>query len=249
LSASISRKRLFNEVSFDVLPGESVALLGPNGAGKSSLLKALAGEIRSVKGNVSLHGVRLAEWRLSELAQHRSVLPQHLQLNFPLSVVDVVAMGLPGRERGDSRHPLVKHLLEWVGVGHLATRRFPTLSGGEQQRAQLARILVQVWRSTLPPLLLLDECLSALDPHWQHQVLGRLQECNQRQWGVLWTAHDINIAARYADRILLMKDGCIIANGTPASVLTPALLKEVFDIRVEVLQAAGAMQVIQLGNT
>lgn len=247
LTCCLGGKRLFDAVSFAICAGESVALLGPNGAGKSSLLRALAGELTPASGNIQLHERRLADWRSRDLARCRAVMPQQVTLSFPLTVTEVVALGLHGRERGHTRHPLVMELLNWLGVAHLAQRRYPTLSGGEQQRVQLARVLVQIWQAPQAPLLLLDECTSALDPRWQHQVLHRLHECRQREFGLLWTVHDLNMAARYADRILLLQEGKLVASGTPAQVLTPQRLAAVYGIDVQIIDVQGIPQVVQLG--
>lgn len=247
LTCSVGSKCLFDTVSFSVGAGESVALLGPNGAGKSSLLRALAGELSAESGSILLHGRSLSDWRSRELARCRAVMPQQVTLSFPLTVTEVVALGLHGRQRGHTRHPLIMELLDWLGIAHLAQRRYPTLSGGEQQRVQLARVLVQIWQAPQAPLLLLDECTSALDPHWQHQVLHRLHECRQRQFGLLWTVHDLNMAARYADRILLLQEGKLVASGTPVQVLTPARLAAVYGIDAQIIDVQGIPQVVQLG--
>lgn len=239
------RRTLLAGIDLELHAGESVALLGPNGAGKSSLIRLLAGEFPPVAGSIQLHGRALAAWPRRELAGFRAVLPQQHAIGFPLTVAEVVALGLPGAARGNRQHPLVAELLAWLGVAQLQHRRFPTLSGGEQQRVQLARVLAQVWHAERAPLLLLDECTSALDPAHQHRVLAAIHTLTRRGFGALWAVHDLNLAARYADRVLLFCQGRLVAHGRPAEVLTPAHLAAVYGVEAEVGQDAAGRLYIQ----
>src|SRR5690606_4019216 len=168
---------------------------GPNGAGKSSLIRLLAGETQASAGSVSVQGRLLADWDRRDLARIRAVMPQQQAVGFPLRVAEVVALGLPDRDKGNTRHPRVEQLLALLDVTHLSQRRFPTLSGGEQQRVQLARVLAQIWEAPSPPLLLLDECTSALDPAHQHRILQLVREVTLRGVGAIWAVHDLNLAA------------------------------------------------------
>lgn len=119
------------------------------------------------------------------------------------------------------------------------------LSGGEQQRVQLARVVAQIIESPEPPLLLLDECTSALDPAHQHRALHFLKSLAEKGAGILWTVHDLNLAARYADRIVIMQQGVIVANGSTQATLTPEVLYDVYGVEVEIINVARNMHIVQ----
>lgn len=236
---------LLKNIGFCLKNGESVALLGPNGAGKSSLIRLLAGDWEVSSGGIDIHGRPLEAWSRRELAQVRAVMPQLQTVSFPLRVEEVVALGLPGSLKGNARHPQVEQMLRLLEVDHLRSRRFPTLSGGEQQRVQMARVLAQIWDAPKPPLLLLDECTSALDPAHQHRILQLIRDITRRGVGALWVVHDLNLAARYADRILLMQHGQLLVDDAPDRVLTPDWLAQVYGLRAEVIDHGGLVVVEQ----
>ena len=186
--------------------GELLMLLGPNGAGKSTLLKAISGDLPYI-GNVMLSGRELGYWRPERLARQRAVMPQRVEVNFPLTVEEVVQLGRPGAARRGS-DPAVERLLNELDIAHLKHRLVPGLSGGEQQRLQLARVLAQIIDSPGDRLLLLDECTSALDPAHQQLVLDLVRRLAKEEGvAVLAVVHDLNLAAQFADRLLLMKAG------------------------------------------
>lgn len=231
----MGRKIILQPVSLAVARGEFVVLLGPNGAGKSSLLRVVSGEQQPNAGQIRIAGQALAAWRGHKLARHRAVMPQRVTVNFPFTVREVVALGC--RSGGVTFHnPLIEHLLARLGIGGLADRLIATLSGGEQQRVQLARVLAQLWESPGPRLLLLDECTSALDPAQQQLVFGLLRELARNEgYAILAVVHDLNLAAAYADRLAVMQGGCVVADGRVRDVLTPQMLGQVygFETRVE----------------
>jgi iron complex transport system ATP-binding protein len=217
----------------EVRPGELVALLGPNGAGKSTLLGALAGDHRLVGGDVRLAGRDLAAWRGVELARHRAVLLQRVEVSFPFTARQVVAMGRApwaGTPAEDDDDRVVTEAMAACDVGHLAERTFPTLSGGERARVALARVLAQ---ST--GVLLLDEPTAALDLGHQELVLSRARRHADDGGAVLVVLHDLTLAAAWADRVVLMAGGRVVADGPPAAVFTGALLSEVYAHQVEVI--------------
>lgn len=217
-----------------VAPGELVALCGPNGAGKSTLLSVFAGDLTPDRGAVTLDGAPLSALSTRELACRRAVLPQHAALDQPLRAEEVVALGrLPhGTSTGDAAR--VARALERVGAAHLFGRRWTTLSGGERQRVALARVLCQL-DGVEGGFLLLDEPTSALDLAHQHQVLALAHDLRAHGLGVLVVLHDLGLAGAWADRIVLLRDGVVRAEGTPREVLDPALVSEVFGLRVSVL--------------
>ena len=234
--------RVLEGVSIALRHGEVLGLLGANGAGKSTLLAALAGELRPDAGTILLDGADLASVPARRQARRRAVLPQKPSLSFDLGVREVVAMGaypFPELSPG-AVDDLVDAALERAGVRHLARRRYPELSGGEQQRVQFARVLAQCLAPSgddaAPRCLLLDEPISNLDPKHQMELLRTAAELAHGQGlGVLVIVHDVNLAARWCDRLMLLADGGVAAEGAPAGVLTPALLREVYDIEADVL--------------
>lgn len=227
---------ILDDVSLRVAPGEVLALLGPNGAGKSTLLKLFAGEDVPSAGEVRLNGRRLHEWSAAELARRRAVLPQESPLSFPFRVRDVVLLGrmpfLDGRETA-ADHERSDEALRRAGVAHLSDRIYTQLSGGERQRVHLARVLAQLDenREGQARYLLLDEPTASLDLLHQHEVLGTVRALAREGVGVLVVLHDLNLAARYADRLALLKQGRLQALGPPDEILNPANIHEVFGIR------------------
>jgi iron complex transport system ATP-binding protein len=234
-----SSKRILERVNFELRPGEVLALIGPNGAGKSSLLRVVAGEEQD-KGQVAINGKPLAAWRPESLARVRAVLSQQLHLPFPMPVVEVVALGrYPYRQE----EPLARSLsiaqacLRQAGMNGFEQRDLLTLSGGEQQRVHFARVLAQISQGQGGDrYLLLDEPTASLDLAQQHRLLSLLRRIvRQRRIGVLVVLHDMNLAARYADRVLLLSQGRAIAVGSPQQVLTAEHISRGFGIAVEVL--------------
>jgi iron complex transport system ATP-binding protein len=229
----VGRKAIVAGVSVALAPGETVALVGPNGAGKSTLLRMLSGELRPTSGSVTLKGRALADYAPRDLAQHRAVLSQSITIAFPFTVGEIVAMGA-GDGRGRSIDEMVEKALAEVDLGGFAERIFTTLSGGEQQRAHFARALVQIACGEArhgPGLLLLDEPTASLDLKHQLALAECVRRCAERGTTVLAILHDLNLAAVFADRIVVMDRGRIAADGAPRSVITDALLREVFAVR------------------
>ncbi len=231
---------LLEDVSIHVRPGEVVAVLGPNGAGKSTLLKVLCGDLSPTKGTVSMEGRLLTSWDKKASAQVRAVLPQQSSLSFPFRVLEVALMGRSPHWRGSETqrdYAIARAALQEAGVDHLAGRLYPTLSGGEGQRVHLGRVLAQIWEAVaqMPRYLLLDEPTSSLDLAHQHQILSAARAFAERQVGVLVVLHDLNLAAQYADRVLLLKAGRAVATGPPEQVLQVCIIESVYEIPVTVI--------------
>jgi len=226
-------KTVLADITLDLLPGEVLGVLGPNGAGKSTLLGALCGELHPDQGTVCLDQRPLQEWSGAQRAQRLAVLPQSSTLDFAFRVEEVVGMGrLPhqtGRERDDE---IIEAALQAADVGHLNGRSYLALSGGERQRVHLARVLAQLWPGEAGQTLLLDEPTSMLDPLHQHMTLQAIRTFADRGAAVLVILHDLNLAARYCDRILLLEAGRPHALDTPAQVMQPEPLKAVFGLDV-----------------
>ncbi len=239
---SFGKARILDGPSLRVAPGEVVAVLGPNGAGKSTLLSVLAGTLRPDGGDAALEGTALADWTPQALALRRAVLPQHSELSFAFHVLEVALLGRSPHAGATTRaHDLaiVEACLQEAEVAHLAERLYPTLSGGERQRVQLARVLAQI---DFPEpasqqgdrYLLLDEPTSSLDLAHQHATLRTARRAAERGIGVLAILHDLNLAAMYADRLVVLDRGSLAAEGTPEAVLTETMVRKTFDLSVSV---------------
>jgi iron complex transport system ATP-binding protein len=243
ITVRIGSAILLDDVSIGVEPGEIVAVAGPNGAGKTTLLDVLSGDRRSDTGEVTLDDRALAEWSGAEMAQRRSVMGTDRAVAFAFTVEEVALMGrmpLHGGNPNDADRAVIRQLLEDVDCSHLADRVFATLSTGERQRVQLARAMAQVVDSeatTEGPqrFLLLDEPTSNLDPAHQHTAMRLIRRVADSGRGVLAVLHDLNLAAAYADRVVLMREARVVEAGPPADVLRADLLESVFDIPMLVI--------------
>ncbi|MEO0561494.1 MAG: heme ABC transporter ATP-binding protein [Chloroflexota bacterium] len=235
LTVRIGNTSLIENVSFTIVPGEILAVVGPNGAGKSTALKALAGEISPSSGDVIVQGQPLGVWRSRDLARVRAVLPQRSDLSFGFAAGEVVLMGrTPHLSGGETRHDhqIAYDAMCLTRTEHFADRVYTTLSGGERQRVQLARVLAQIWEGEGTRYLLLDEPTNNLDLSHQHSTLSIARRFAERGVGVLAILHDLNLAAQYADRIVILKGGRVLAEGTPHEALTSTLIKTTYDISV-----------------
>jgi iron complex transport system ATP-binding protein len=239
LGFSVGGKSLIEDVSFSLNPGEVLAVLGPNGAGKSTLLKCLAGEISPTSGCILSRGTPLSDFPHCQIARWRAVLPQASRNPFAFSAREIVLLGrsphVLGRETARDGE-IVESALAATDSLHLADRSVQTLSGGELQRVHMARVLAQIWEPDHHQgrLLLLDEPTSALDLKHQHSLLRLAGAWAARGTAVLVILHDLNLAARYATRLLWLNGGRVVASGTPVETFTPQRIEEVFQVRARV---------------
>jgi iron complex transport system ATP-binding protein len=233
--AGYGRTDALSGVSLTARTGELCAVLGPNGAGKSTLVKLLSGVLRPRQGKVSLFGVDLETLDRRGLARRVAVVPQHVEVALGFSVREVVMMGRAPRQdawmsASTADHKAVDRAIDACDLGDLATRPVAELSGGEQKRVAIARALAQQAQ-----ILLLDEAGAHLDVRHAigiHEVVRR--ELAQRELACIAVLHDLNLAAQYADRIALLKEGKIVAEGTVADVMTYRKLKDVFETELYV---------------
>jgi iron complex transport system ATP-binding protein len=224
------RRAVLHGVDVAVEPGEVLAVVGPNGAGKSTLVAALAGDLAPTSGRVQLQGREVSAYGSVELARARSVLLQHPVLGVGLRVRDVVAMGrAPWDPRTDDGAVLAR-AVAGADVAHLLDRPVAALSGGEAARVALARVLAQD-----APLMLWDEPTAALDLTHQVCVLETARAAAASGVGLLVVLHDLALAAAYADRVLLLVDGRVVACGEPQEVLTQPVLQAAYRMPVLVL--------------
>jgi iron complex transport system ATP-binding protein len=237
LTVSIAGRALIDAVDCVIEPGRFTALIGPNGAGKSTLIRALAGVAKPDSGRVEWAG---SDWYgMSSRARARiaALVEQDAKAELPMTVADVVALGrtpFSGRfaapPRGDDG--IVSAAMERVGITDFAPRMFDTLSGGERQRVHLARALAQ-----RPALLLLDEPTNHLDVHAQLDSLRIVRElAHGADVAVLAALHDLNLAAAYADDLVVLHRGRVVATGTPEQVLTARLLREVYGVDATIME-------------
>lgn len=230
---------ILNSIDIHINAGEVVALLGANGAGKSTLSSILAGDELSLpilSGEVWLNELNVHQTPSKILAQHRAVLTQHTQLNFNLCVRDIIEMGTYPFAIVEGVEELIQQALIWADIKHLEYRLYQQLSGGEQQRVQFSRILVQLFcqynNPQSPRYCLLDEPTSSLDPKYQQSLLKTLKRlANELNIGVFVVLHDVNLAAFYCDKLILLSQGNIIAQGEPQQVLTPDNLEATYGLR------------------
>lgn len=241
----LGMRRLLDQVSIVIEPGRVHAVLGPNGAGKSTLLKLLSGELRCNQGEVLLEDRKIKDWSNLERARRRAVLPQSENLGFDFTARQVVGLGrmpcvtqTPARE-----HEIIDAALDATGVLHLGERIYPTLSGGERMRVQLARVLAQIWEvGDHPRYLLLDEPTASLDLAHQHSCLAIARKFAAGGTGVLLVLHDPNLALTYADEVTLLCSGQVIAQGKPGQVLTRPNLERVYGVKIEILHSPSTQQ-------
>lgn len=236
------QRRILDDISLSIESGQVLALLGANGAGKSTLLSVLAGEMKQgltahERMAVTLNGTDISSLSATECARRRAVLPQNASLTFDMSVLEIIEMGMypfAGITQ-EQATTLLEQALQWADVQSLQMRNYQTLSGGERQRVQFARVLVQLLaqreQDTAARYILLDEPTSSLDPKYQQQLLSTLGKlARQENIGVLIILHDLNLAARYCDRLALLCEGRLIACDTPEKVLTRENLHAVYGI-------------------
>ncbi|MCX4505596.1 ABC transporter ATP-binding protein [Streptomyces anulatus] len=224
-------RHLVDAVDLTAADGETVGLVGPNGSGKTTLLRCVYGTLRPTHGRVLLDGDDLATLPVKARAQRIATVPQDGHAGFELTVGQVVAMGRAPHKRfweADTAADtaLVAEALTRVGIAALEPRTFASLSGGERQRALVARALVQQ-----PSLVVLDEPTNHLDIRYQLEILSLVRDLGTTN---LLALHDLNLAAYYCDRLYVLKDGRVVASGTPEEVLTAELLGDVYGVAAEV---------------
>lgn len=224
---------ILKNINIDVESGEVLSIVGPNGSGKSTLLKCINRILKPSRNAVLIDGKDTSKLVLKELSRLLGYVPQSSPSSFPFTVFDVVMMGRKPYIHwsiGERDNEIVAQMLDFLGIGHLAMRHFNELSGGEQQKVIIARALAQQ-----PKIMLLDEPTSALDIRHQLEILCILRSLVQsKERSVIVTMHDLNLASRFSDRMLMLKKGSMYALGTPEEVLTEENIEDVYGIKVKV---------------
>lgn len=250
VSLALGSYKVLQNISLEVVPGSITAVIGPNGAGKSSLLRVLNGELAPSSGEVFLDGVALKVLSTAELARRRSVITQSGLMAFDFLVEEVLSMGwIHGGGREAFTGPLHEAAAQ-CGISHLVGRRFRSLSGGERQRVHFARALLQVWRieeprdsqkysaSHQPRYMLLDEPTSSMDIAHELSILRVIRRITEQKLGILMVLHNLNLAARFADHVVLLSQGDMVAAGTPERVFKNDILSRIYQTPVLVEQHA-----------
>jgi iron complex transport system ATP-binding protein len=239
----VGSKVLVSDISASFEPGALHLIVGPNGAGKSTLVKVLARLLRPQQGKVEYEGADVSAASEAELAKRRAVLSQAIEIAFPLTVREVVMMGryphFSGRP-GPADERIVDEVMQHFDVVEFADRYYQTLSGGERQRVNFARVLGQLWRDDAVDAcryLFLDEPLTFLDIRHQIDFMKRIRSFTKGGEVVtVGVVHDLNLAARFADQILMLNGGRLVAHGTPAEVLTTERIEQVFGVSPTMVQ-------------
>lgn len=245
LSVALGRRPVLDGVSLAAGEGEFVAIVGPNGSGKTTLLRAIAG-LLPFAGRIALNGRPLGAMSLKERARVIAYLPQGNVFHWPVSVGEVVGLGrlplMAGAGLSDEDRAAVDAAMERTEVQAFAARPVTTLSGGERSRVAIARVL-----ATGAPLIIADEPTAALDLRHQIAILELLRRHADDQGTVVAVLHDLGLAARHADRIVILDGGRVVADADPRTALTPERLAETFGVRADVSEAHGALWVTPWG--
>ncbi|WP_455466548.1 heme ABC transporter ATP-binding protein [Bartonella sp. B39] len=227
------KRQILNHIDLHAKSGDLTIIIGPNGSGKSTFVKALSGEI-PYSGNMTLNGHDVSKTKTYEMAKIRAVLPQSTMLAFPFLVHEVVGLGLSVNQFTIAKielKNLIQKALERVGLADYGSRYYHQLSGGEQVRVQLARVLCQIWKPVYngtPRWMILDEPIANLDIQYQIVVMNIAKSFANCGGGVLAVLHDLNLAAHYADKMILLKQGKIYCEGSASTVLTTQNLRDAY---------------------
>lgn len=253
----VGSRDLISDVNISFAPGKLHLVIGPNGAGKSTLIKVLSGLLRPQVGTVEYEGSDISKVSVAELAKYRAVLSQAVEVAFPLSVREVVMMGRSphfGGRPGPVDERIADEVMTFFEVTEFIERNYQTLSGGERQRVNFARVLAQLWPAhhnvatgdaAEPPshcrYLFLDEPLTFLDIRHQIEFMKKVRDFAAAPDVVtVGVVHDLNLAARFADNIVVLDEGMIVASGPPADVLTAELVRKVFSVEPTFVPFEGA---------
>ena len=240
INYSIGKKQILNNITVDFLPGEFNMILGPNGSGKSTFLKIFSGEINDFSGSVLYADKKIGLIKKEILAKGRAVMSQQPELSFPLTVDEVVMMGRyphfnfnPGKNDED----ICNEVMRKMNLESFKERNYLTLSGGEKQRVQYARVLAQIWEKPAEGFryLFLDEPLTSLDINYQQEFLQIAKDFTKNDTVLIAVMHDINLAIQFADKLIFLKDGRLVTHGKPKDILSEVLIKEIFEVKATII--------------
>ncbi len=233
LSVGYGKRQILNNINLNINKGEVFGIIGPNGSGKTTLVKTITKVLRQTTGEVFINDKNIMDMKSTEIAKHIGVVSQVISINFEFTVEDIVLMGrTPYMKGGESAEDLdiVKEAMKKTNTYFLRERYVTQLSGGELQRVIIARALAQQ-----PDILLLDEPTSHLDITNQIEILNLVKKESKKGMLVIAVVHDLNLAAYYCDKLALIRDGTLRSFGTPAEVLTPKNIQDVYNLSVEII--------------
>ena len=238
LTLNRSSKNIVNNINYILNPGIT-SIIGPNGAGKTTLIKCLSGLIKDFEGSIEFKNKNLLSYKSKEIARLRAFASQSNEVSFPFSVKEIVSMGRYSFTDIMSKHEnekIVKDVIDHFSISHLSKQNFNTLSGGEKQRVQLARIFSQIWEIK-EGLLFLDEPISALDFNYQVKLFKLIKnKISTHNWSVVIVLHDLQVASKFSNNIILMKDGIIFDHGYPENVLSERNLLNVYETPIKIIK-------------
>ncbi|MEM0946299.1 MAG: heme ABC transporter ATP-binding protein [Pseudomonadota bacterium] len=232
---TLGKRPVLRGIDFNAKPEALTAIVGPNGSGKTTLLRALTGDV-TYRGRVTLDGKDIRHCKPWQLAARRAVLPQATQLAFPFTVYEVVRLGLSAGLEAERDH-LIPEALARVGLAGFEGRFYQELSGGEQQRSQLARVMVQVWEPVVhgkPSWMFLDEPVASLDIGHQLEIMTLAQNYAKAGGGVVAVMHDLNLTAMFADSVAMLNGGRLVHQGTAKAVLTNENLSSAYGCQLQI---------------
>lgn len=237
LTFAYRQEQVLNDISLQFKPGEFTGIIGPNGSGKSTLLKLIGGILPAPTQTLFFRDRELSEYKKKELAVAIAWIPQEKQMAFPFKVIDIVLMGRhpylsPLSFEGEDDYRIAEDAMKQTQVLEFARRNFNEISGGEKQRVMIASAIAQK-----PEVMLLDEPTSALDIKYQIEIFNILQRLNEQEnESLILAMHDLHLASKYCQRLILLKQGRVFCEGTPAEVLQKEILEEVYEVRVKIFQ-------------
>ena len=240
----IKDKVILDDISLHIKSGDMVSIIGPNGSGKTTILKAISNEISITDGEINFINKNISDWDLNDFANKKAVLSQSNNLVFPFSVIDIVKMGrFPLKNKGNQieENNLCKKILNIFDLDDYVNQNYITLSGGEKQRVQLARVIAQIWSDDYSKkILILDEPTSYLDIKHQHLLFQFLKELNKKGLTIIMVLHDLNHALLNSNKIVVLKDSKLISFGETKNIITEELIKKVFEIDLKLINYKGS---------
>jgi iron complex transport system ATP-binding protein len=249
ISYHAGAKVLLDNVSVKFEPRKLNLIIGPNGAGKSTLVKIISGKLKPSAGSVLYSEKKITAYALADLAKIRAVLSQSIEVSFPLKVKEVVMMGRYPHFTGKPDPPdfeAAEEAMDLFSVTALAERNFLTLSGGEKQRVHFARVLSQIWTSggDEHKYLIMDEPLTFLDVKHQFDFMRKIIDLlKNKNLTVVGVVHDLNLAARFADQVVLLHEGKLIDAGSAEQVLSPKNIEKAYQLNASVVKQEGELYI------